>query len=198
MKKIVCLKNSDGLRPATPFDAEELNVIANGDAVTVRITAKNQRSLAMHRMYWALVQLALDYWKPDQNAIYETEKQFALGLQRFVSNNGLKPTFIKDLLEMYMEELQTARTTYVQDIPRTAAALHQWIKEQVGYYDIVLTPSGIEKQTRSIAFDAMSHEEWKAYYNSAFNVVWEFVFSQVFHDQKQAQNAIDQLSAMGQ
>jgi hypothetical protein len=197
MNKIVLIKNSDGLRPASERDADLLSAFANGSAVTAKLTTKHSRSLAMHRMYWALLNLAVHYWEPINTITFEHEKVFCEGLMKFLNDNGHETGGVAYLLDAYMKELTFNRQVWVPLIERSAEGLHNWLKKQTGFYDVVLTPTGVTKNLKSISFESMTHEQWKLFYKDAFNVLWDFILSQCFESEEEAQNAVDQMLTMG-
>jgi len=66
MKEIVLTKAAGGvLVPSDPQAAEYIAKLKTGAAV--RATVKQQRNPAMHRKYFALLNLAFDHWEPVAN-----------------------------------------------------------------------------------------------------------------------------------
>lgn len=66
MKEIVLTKAAGGvLVPSDPQAAEYIAKLKTGAAV--RATVKQQRNPAMHRKYFALLNLAFDAWEPTAN-----------------------------------------------------------------------------------------------------------------------------------
>lgn len=197
MEKVVLIKTNDVLVPATAKDLETLQFIPSGSSVNANITTKSHRSLRMHRMYWALIELALDYWEPDSGLIKECENEFGMGLIEFVRQSGRDCDAIRQLVRLYKKNLSESRTGAFEVVYKDSQMLHNWIKEQIGLYDLVMTPDGLVKKTKSISFDKMSHERWMQYYSQAFSVVWQLVLSEVFKNKEDAKEAIEKLSKLG-
>ncbi len=197
MKKLICRKAETGFAPETARDAEILKSIPTSAVVTLEVRYKSYRSLPMHRMYWALIQLAMDYWEPSPLMIDKIEKEFSDGLLKFLSFNGVEVEAMEHILSEYCDGLAKHRTLYVSDQPKSLEMLHQWVKEKVGLYELMWTPDGIVKRVKSISFDSMDHEEWKEFYRDAFSVIWDLILRSAFERKEDAQDAINQLMQMG-
>ena len=102
-------------------------------------------------------------------------------------------------MRQYMADLITVRQSAIPDVGRAGRAeeMHEYVKREVGYYDLIQTPDGLIKKTRSISFDKMSHEQFFVYYKKAFNVIWNLCLCKVFKDRDEAQAAIDRLNNYG-
>lgn len=197
MKKVVLIKTNESLIPASRRDVEILDFVPNGASINADIRTKNPRSLKMHRMYWALIELALDYWNPTGGLINKCEKDLMIGIVAIVRASGTDCGPIRHLLSLYAKKLSEERTASFEPIHKDSDMLHNWIKEQVDMYDWIMTPDGLIKKTKSISFDSMSHESWMQYYKQAFGVVWNLVLSEIFKTEAEAQEAIERLSKMG-
>lgn len=195
--KLVVRKEGQYLVPVTSADAEELATFANGRICNATLTTKKDRSYKMHKMYWKLIELALEYWNPEGGLLSKQEKDFATGVVEFIESQGHDAESVKTIMRLYMQDLIDLRKQQIMPTYKDSEMLHKWIKEQVGLYDMIQTPDGLRKEVQSISFDSMSHERWMKYYKQAFNVVWNLVLSTVFKDQDECQAAIDKLSSMG-
>ena len=76
-------------------------------------------------------------------------------------------------------------------------AIHHWIKMEAGFYDLIETPAGLRRQVKSIKFSGLNQDGFAWFYNSAFGVCWNFILSQHFPSRDAANNAINELIAMG-
>ena len=197
MKKLICRKAETGFVPETARDAEVLKSIPTSAVVTLEVRYKSYRSLPMHRMYWAMIQLAMDYWQPSPLMIDKIEQQFSDGLLKFLAFNGVEAEAMEHILKEYCDGLAKQRSIYIADQPKSLEMLHQWVKEKVGLYELMWTPEGVVKRVKSISFDSMDHEEWKEYYRDAFSVVWDFILRSAFEREEDAQEAINKLMHMG-
>lgn len=196
---ITLVRCQDGsLRPATAHDQELLGKWRIGQAVRVQATQVKPRSLQHHKLYFGgLLELAMDYWEPTGGLISASEvstlKRFADWLDRQSTNSGA----VRRACRAFLVELRDSRAQRHESPEKSKAALNDWIKEQAGYYDLVQTPSGIRRQVRSINFNSMDQDEFAEFYKAAFSVVWRFILSRTFANEAEAENAINQLIAMG-
>ncbi len=66
---IFLTKINGALYPASEDDHEKLKKIKTGEPV--RVTLKRVRNYKFHRKYFALLNLAFDYWEPPENHVGE-------------------------------------------------------------------------------------------------------------------------------
>lgn len=197
--EVMLVKGQDGsLRPASAADQEHMGKFKVGQAVRVSLTQIKARSLQHHRLYWGgLIEITMDYWEPTGGLVSASEtgtlKRFADWLDRKGGNSGA----VRRACCAFLDELRHSRGLRIEAPHKSREALHEWIKVEAGYFDYVMTPNGVTKKPRSINFNAMSQDEFNAYYKAAFSVVWRFILSRTFASDEEAQNAIDQLITMG-
>lgn len=198
-QEMVLVKCQDGaLRPATQADQELMSQFKLGQAARVHITKMKQRSLPMHRMYWGgLLELAYDYWEPKGGLVGSMEvstlKRFADWLDCKGGNSGS----IRRACKAFLLELKDSRAQHIEAPEKSKKALHEWVKIEAGYFRYELTPVGTRKVPLSINFNSMDQDEFNRFYKQAFAVVWNFILSRCFDNEDQAQQAINQLLAMG-
>lgn len=199
MIELCVMKCMDGsLRAATPADQELLATFKVGGAVRVKTVQVSERSLKHHQLYWAgLIELAMQYWQPVGGLISGSEKHTLIQFSRWLDKKSGKTGAIANACKDFLLELREGRGNKIQLPEKSKEALHAWLKVEAGYFYYVLTPTGIRKEPRSINFNAMSQEEFNAFYKAAFNVVWNFILSRSFESEEQAENAINQLLSMG-
>lgn len=196
---ITLVRCQDGsLRPATAHDQELMGKWRLGQAVRVQAVQVKPRSLQHHKLYWGgLLELAMDYWEPAGGLVSASEvstlRRFAAWLDRQSTNSGA----VRRACRAFLVELRGSRAQRIEAPEKSKQALHEWVKEQAGYYDLVQTPSGIRRQARSINFNAMDQDDFAAFYKAAFSVVWKFILSRTFASEAEAENAIQQLIALG-
>ena len=186
------------LRPSTDHDQKLFAKIKTGQALRVTLTKVSARSLQHHKLYWGgLIALCMDYWQPSGGLVTEVEKKTLRAFAAFLEKKGKSTGAFTELAKQFLSEQIEIRSEKFQTPDKSDSALHEWIKIEAGYYDLALTPTGIIKRSRSINFNSMSKEEFEVYYQAAFNVVWRYVLSRKFKTEKEAQNAVDQLTSMG-
>lgn len=186
------------LRPATDHDQQLFAKVKTGQSVRVTLTKVSKRSLQHHKLYWGgLIALCMDYWVPSGGLITEAEKKTLKLFVRFLERKGESTGAFIELAKQFLAEQIDIRSEKIKIPEKSYNALHTWIKIEAGYYEFVLTPTGIIKRPKSINFNSMGKEDFEDYYKEAFNVVWRYILSRKFVDEKAAQNAIDQLTSIG-
>lgn len=186
------------LRPITGEDCDKLNAVPLGQPMKVKFTKRNKRSIQFHRLYWGgLISLAMQYWEPTGGLVSEAEENIIFKFSRWLDRQGGDTGAIVSASSDYLHELRKVRSSKITTVYKSSKQLHKWIKEECGYYDLVWTPTGPRKEVKSISFDAMSPEEFNEFYRCAFSVVWNFILSRTFENPEQAENAINNLMAMG-
>lgn len=199
MGEVALVKRADGaLMPAANIDIEIVSNWKVGSAYKVNAIKMNPRALEFHRLYWAgLIGLTLEYWQPAGGLIGPSEKKVFQGLVAYGERQGINSEGLKQFINMYAQDLKSRRAGNVEVPHKSKEALHEWIKEETGLYDLVLTPNGTKRVTKSINFNSMKEEDFRAFYKKAFSVCWSFILTKTFDDPEQAENAINQLIAMG-
>lgn len=197
--ELALVKREDGaLIPAANIDFEIASNWKVGAAYKVKAIKMNPRALGFHRLYWSgLVALTLDYWEPAGGLIGPSEKKVLSGLIEYGRKTGINSDGLGQFIKHYVNDLKKSRSGKVEVPHKSKDSLHEWIKEEVGLYDLVLTPKGTKRVTKSINFNSMSEEEFRAFYKKAFTVCWNFILTKTFDDPEQAENAINQLLTMG-
>lgn len=197
--ELVLVRCQDGsFRPATSHDQELASKWKIGQPVRVQATQLKPRSLQHHKLFFGgLMALAYDYYEPPGGLITPAEKQalsqFAAWLDRHAGNSGA----ILNAQEAYTAEIERKRADKLQAPEKSMDALLEWVKLEVGHYELINTPRGIAKRTRSINFNSLDGDEFSDFYKRAFSVIWRFILHRSFDTEEQAQNAVDQLLSLG-
>jgi hypothetical protein len=196
-------KMGDNLIPATSADREAIDTVKQGQPFRVELVKVSDRSVKHHRLYWGgLVRLLADYWEPESGLISRYDKKVMGGLIDWVAAQGKNTEALASLIGLY---LQDRAETIKNHLPENEAAgtrlqvIHEWLKEEAGYYDAILTPTGVKKQTKSINFNAMPSEgEFNEFYKRVFSVAWRYVLSKAqFKSQEEAEQIALEMSRMG-
>jgi hypothetical protein len=200
----LCVKKiNNALVPVEQVDLEVLQDVKNGQGFRVEIVKVSDRSLKHHRLYWGgLVRLVADYWEPESGLISKYDKKVMGGLIDWVAAQGKNTDALSDLINLYLQDRAQRIKAALPDYEKAGALLqdiHEWLKEEAGYYDAVITPTGVRKKLHSINFNAMpSEEEFMVFYRKVFGVAWRYVFSKAnFESEEQALNLALEMSQMG-
>jgi len=196
-KEIVLIKVNNGFAYATDADREAASSWRLGKPIKVKATEQSARSLKFHQKYWAgLVALTFEYWWPDTGMTTEAERRLIESFCKILDDNGGDGT-IAPLGDQFLATVSQNRAQKQPAVHKTKQALHDWIKEQAGYFEIELTPTGPRKKLKSINFNAMTNEQFEQFYKDAFNVCWRYVLSVQFDNEQDADNAVLKLLSVG-
>ena len=200
-KRLMVMKVGENLVPATEADKEILAPYRSGRAFAVDLVEQSDRSLQHHKLYWAgLISLLQEYWECESGYVSSYDKKVMNGMLTFVKSQGHNAEALTEIVRLYLQD-KARRTREKISTEQTQASKQQisdWIKEQIGYYDIVVTPTGIQKQLKSINFQSMKQEEFSVFYKQAFTVAWNYIFSKnQFASQEEAENVAMQMADIG-
>ena len=192
-KELVLVKVNNGFAYATDADREAASSWSVGKGVKVTAVQQSPRSLQFHRRYWAgLIALTFEYWEPDYGMTTEAERILITKFCKVLDENGGGGEVAK-WGDQFLSSLSQHRAQSIQVPNKTKEALHDWIKDKAGYYDVLITPTGPKRKLKSINFNAMSEEQFRDYYRDAFNACWRYVLAKPFEDEVKAHNAVSQL-----
>lgn len=201
--KLMVKKLGDSLVPVTSADREALESVKQGQGFRVELIKVKDRSIKHHKLYWGgLIRLVADYWEPESGLISKYDKKVMKGLIDWVAAQGKKTEALSSLIDLYLEDRAQIIKASLPEHEAAADSLqviHNWLKEEAGYYDPVLTPTGVKKQIKSINFNALPSEaEFNEFYKRVFSVAWRYVFSKAqFKSQAEAEKIAIEMSSMG-
>ena len=197
---LMVIRAPNGLVPATERDRENLSASYKmGQAVKVVTVKQSARSLQHHRLYFGgLLGLVKDYWEPQTGLTNPIEQRTVASFCAFLQSRGVSLTAAKALEAEYLHHLTQHRASrMITPIPATIDEIHEWVKVEAGYFDVIRLPDGsLHRKPRSTSFGRMCQEEFNVFFKAAFNVCWKFVLSQHFGSEDEAQNAINRMLEM--
>ncbi|MEY6914357.1 DUF1367 family protein [Citrobacter freundii] len=188
------IKQSSGiLIPATPETSDILQSKIKLGAVLVA-EFRQVRNPAFHRRFFALLNLGFEYWEPTGGAISSNERKLVNGYAKFLAAFGGNEGALLDAAERYLEQVASRRITNGISLCKSFGAYRAWVIVESGHYDAIQLPDGtLRKHPRSIAFANMDETEFQQLYKAALDVLWRWVLSRAFKDQREAENAASQL-----
>ncbi|MDM2887771.1 DUF1367 family protein [Citrobacter sp. Cpo045] len=193
MAQLQLIKQSSGiLIPATPETSDILQSKIKLGAVLVA-EFRQVRNPAFHRRFFALLNLGFEYWEPTGGAISSNERKLVTGYAKFLASFGGSETALLDAAEQYLDRIADKRTGSIS-LCKSYDAYRSWVIVESGHYDAIQLPDGtLRKHPRSIAFANMDETEFQQLYKAALDVLWRWVLSRAFKDQREAENAASQL-----
>ncbi|AWS96520.1 DUF1367 family protein [Citrobacter sp. CRE-46] len=188
------IKHQSGiLIPATPETSDILQSKIKLGAVLVA-EFRQVRNPAFHRRFFALLNLGFEYWEPTGGAISSNERKLVTGCAKYLASFGGSETALLDAAEQYLEQVASRRITNGISLCKSFDAYRAWVIVEAGHYDAIQLPDGtLRKHPRSIAFANMHETEFQQLYKAALDVLWRWVLSRAFKDQREAENAASQL-----
>ncbi|CAM6882848.1 DUF1367 domain-containing protein [Leclercia adecarboxylata] len=198
MAQLQLIKNSAGtLIPASPETSELLQSKIKLGAVLVA-DFKQVRNPAFHRRFFALLNLGFEYWEPTGGAISSNERKLVTGYAKYLASFGGSETALLDAAEQYLEQVGSRRITNGISLCKSFDAYRAWVTIESGHYDTIQLPDGtLRKHPRSIAFANMDETEFQQLYRAVLDVLWRWILSRAFRDQREAENAAAQLLSFG-
>jgi hypothetical protein len=206
MLEMDVIKNGGFLFPYLDKDKAELRNVRRNQAFKIALVRQSDRSVQHNKLYWGgLIKLAADFWEPEPGCLSPNEEAILKGFIKSISGSqrnleGPRTTYdALDLLrEDYIARLKKSRANKYEAPAVQYRAINNWILEELGRFDLYLTPSGWKKELHHINFNAMPTEgEFLTFYQEAFGVVWNFLLSRNFASEAEAHNVINELSEMG-
>ncbi|WP_370604174.1 DUF1367 family protein [Citrobacter braakii] len=188
------IKHQSGiLIPATPETSDVLQSKIKLGAVLVA-EFRQVRNPAFHRRFFALLNLGFEYWEPTGGAISSNERKLVNGYAKFLAAFGGNEGALLDAAEQYLDQVASRRITNGISLCKSFDAYRAWLIVEAGHYDAIQLPDGtLRKHPRSIAFANMDETEFQQLYKAALDVLWRWVLSRAFKDQREAENAASQL-----
>lgn len=197
MAQLQLIKHSSNiLIPATPETSDFLQSKCKLGTVLVA-DFKQVRNPAFHRRFFALLNLGFEYWEPSGGAISSNERRLVTGYAKYLASFGGSETALLDAAEQYLDRIADKRTGSISAC-KSFDAYRAWVTIESGHYDAIQLPDGtLRKHPRSIAFANMDETEFQQLYKAALDVLWRWILSRAFRDQREAENAAAQLLSFG-
>jgi len=185
-------KHSNMLVPADPATTEFLQTkIRAGAFLTAEF--RQVRNPAFHRRFFALLNLAFDYWEPTGGAVSDAERRIVNSYARWLAVCGADAAALMSSADQYLSTIAERRAGRIS-VCKSFDAFRAWVVTEAGFYDVIALPDGSCRRTpRSMSFASMDETEFHELYRAAFDVLWRFVLSHAFASPQEAENAAAQL-----
>ena len=185
-------RQGDGFFPAEEIDRQCLSSYQDNQPVLIEISKVTQRDMDRHRKYWGgLVKLVAQHWEPKNKLVLKYERSVLNQMIDFVTNQGQPTDALSVVIDAFIGyRVKQAQALHIEHSAKEVLeSIHEWIKEEAGYFDLVVTPTGVKRKVRSISFAKMpSQEAFEEFYSKAFDVAWRYVLVNVgYKSQEEAQ-----------
>lgn len=187
MAQVSFVKTESGLRPLTPADKEVYDKWKLGGILTGDF--KQTRNPKFHRKFFALLNLAFDYYEPSSGVLTQDEKRILRKvfktLDKASGNNGVMLDWGKAFIKAETDH----RKQQIVNIEKAFEPFRKDMIIQSGYYIATKVPSGTRKEAMSISFAKMEENEFSRLYKAVFDTCWRFVLSRIFKTEAEAEDA---------
>lgn len=183
----------------TEYDRNLLQSLPIGSAVKI-VPMSNNRNYQHHKKFFALLECGFEYWEPEFQVLSPSEKwigeQIAKRYARYSGKSTAYKTFCKPIVDEVLAEVeQNRRNKLDYEGMKTLEAYLNHTMKKAGFYDI--RPSqdgGTIKERWSISFDNMSQEKFNEVYKGVFGVIWNETLCQLYENEWELDNKVNQLS----
>lgn len=195
MPEISVIKNGRALLPYTPEDDEAIKTIKNGEVLTIKYSV--QRNLQFHRKFFALINLAFDYDKPNFSLVSAAERAGIINFAKHMAKLGeVSDEPILALADEYISSTEKRRLQRFGEPLPCKIEFRKNVIIEAGYFDLKSTPTGVIKVAKSMKFKSMDNQQFAELYKAVFNVLWVRVLNRIYSSHDDAEAAVNQ--AVGQ
>lgn len=180
-----------GFVPASEQDLEDCQAYKVGEVI--RVKAQKPRNGAHHRKGMALLQLGFTYWEPPESLLTSGERHMASTIAGALEAAGGRTGVITEAINRIVEGIEQERKNQLGEPEKSFTAFRKDITIRAGFYDVIMTPSGISKTAKSLAFEKMPQEEFSKLYKAILGVLWNMILSQHFDSEDDMENAVNQM-----
>ncbi|MBP0943109.1 DUF1367 family protein [Pseudomonas alliivorans] len=193
MSEVALIRTAHGLLPATEADREQFQKWKLGQVIHGKFA--RMRNPRFHGKFFAMLDLAWDYWEPVGGLVPRQELRGIQGLARFFEAQSGKPGQLSDAVAAYIHGLEQARAQRFPAVEKSREAFREWVTVEAGHYHLVQTPEGVRKMAKSISWAQMDDTQFEPLYRDVFNACWRLVLSAHFESQADALRAADQIGS---
>jgi len=193
MADLALIRTAQGLVPATDADRETIQGWKSGQVVHGKFT--RMRNAKFHGKFFAMLDLAWDYWEPVGGLIPRQEMRGIRGLAKFFEDASGKPGQLSDAVAAYIARLEADRAERFPAVDKSREAFREWVTIEAGHFHLVRTPDGVRKEAKSISWANMDDTAFEPLYRDVFNACWRLVLSAHFETEQNALSAADQMGS---
>lgn len=193
MAELALIRTAQGLVPATEADRETIQCWKAGQVIHGKFT--KMRNAKFHGKFFAMLDLAWDYWEPVGGLVPRQELRGIRGLAKFFEIASGKPGQLSDAVDAYVAQLESERAERFPSVDKSREAFREWVTIEAGHFHLVRTPEGVRKEAKSISWAAMDDTAFEPLYRDVFNACWRLVLSAHFETEQDALAAADQIGS---
>jgi len=189
MADLALIRTAQGLVPATEADRETVQKWKAGQVVHGKFT--RMRNARFHGKFFAMLDLAWEYWEPKGGLVPRQELRGIQGLAKYFEDLNGKPGQLGAAVQAYLDKLEADRAERFPAVDKSREAFREWVTVEAGHFHLVQTPDGIRKEAKSISWSAMDDTAFEPLYRDVFNACWRLVLSAHFETEADAMSAAE-------
>lgn len=189
MADLALIRTAHGLIPATEADRETVQKWPSGQVVHGKFA--RMRNAKFHGKFFAMLDLAFDYWEPVGGLVPRQEKRGIVGLAKFLAGHSQNPEAVMRAADAYIAQLESDRAEQFPAVDKSREAFREWVTVEAGHFVLVHAPGGIRKEAKSIAWANMDEDTFGQLYRDVFAACWRLVLSSHFETEADAMAAAD-------
>ncbi|WP_210713296.1 DUF1367 family protein [Pseudomonas sp. MWU349] len=193
MAELALIRTAQGLVPATEADRETIQCWKAGQVIHGKFT--KMRNARFHGKFFAMLDLAWEYWEPVGGLIPRQEMRGIRGLAKFFEAQNGRPGQLSNAVDAYIAGLEQARAERFPSVDKSREAFREWVTIEAGHFHLVRTPDGVRKEAKSISWANMDDTQFEPLYRDVFNACWRLVLSAHFDTEVAALAAADQIGS---
>lgn len=193
MAELALIRTAQGLVPATEADRETIQCWKAGQVIHGKFT--KMRNARFHGKFFAMLDLAWEYWEPVGGLIPRQEMRGIRGLAKFFEAQNGRPGQLSNAVDAYITGLEQARAERFPSVDKSREAFREWVTIEAGHFHLVRTPDGVRKEAKSISWASMDDTQFEPLYRDVFNACWRLVLSAHFDTEGAALAAADQIGS---
>jgi hypothetical protein len=193
MADLALIKTANGFQGATEADREAIQKYKAGAVIHGKFA--KMRNARFHGKFFAMIELAYEYWEPKGGLIPRQELRGIEGLQRFFEAQSGKPGQLSDAVAAYIAGLESSRAERFPAVDKSREAFREWVTMEAGHFQLVQTPEGIRKEAKSISWAQMDDLAFEPLYRDVFNACWRLVLSAHFETEADAMGAAESMGS---
>ena len=189
MADLALVRTAQGLVPATEADRELVSKWKAGQVIHGKFT--RMRNAKFHGKFFAMLDLAWEYWEPKGGLIPRQELRGIWGLAGYFERLNNRPGQLRAATQAYIDKLEAERAERFPAVDKSREAFREWVTIEAGHFHLVQTPDGIRKEAKSISWSAMDDTAFEPLYRDVFNACWRLVLSAHFDTEADAMAAAE-------
>lgn len=191
MAEIALVRNGHGFVPASEADREVMAKWKLGQVIHGEF--RKMRNAKFHGKFFAMLDLAWEYWEPNGGLVPQQELRGIRGLQRYFEQASGRPGQLSDAVSAYIADLERDRKERFPAVEKSRESFREWVTIEAGHYELVQSPAGVKKVRKSISWSSMDDADFEALYRDVFNVCWRTVLMAHFESEADAMAAAERL-----